>query len=87
MGTIRKGDTGLFSITRSPKSGVIHMVTKIRESSHFSIKSPLMDFVVAEKSEVQVHHLVFNEMQLLSIAFSRKFAKSTENSGDFPSIP
>lgn len=61
MGTIRKSDTGLFSVTRSPKSDVIHVVRKIRESSHFTIKSSHLDFLVSEKSEVQVHHLVFNE--------------------------
>lgn len=43
-----------------------------------------MDFVVTEKSEVQVHHLVFNEMQMLNIASPRKFAKMQNILGIFP---
>lgn len=57
------------------------------ESLHILQLNHNMDFMTAEKSEAQVYHLVFNEMQLLSIVFPRKFTKSTENSRDFPSIP
>jgi len=58
IGTVTKSDAGLFSITRSLKCDVLHMVTKTSKPSHFTIKSSRMCFVVAEKSEAQVHCLV-----------------------------
>lgn len=60
------------------------MLTKVRNSSHFTVKSSLTYLWLLKKGEVQMHHLVFNEMQVLSIVFTRKFDKSKENSRNFP---